>query len=401
MAVISHRESELLKSSGSVLLLCLTGIALILFLVSPSGASDENQVAIVVDFGNGQVGTKCVSFSEESITGFEALQRSGLPVETDFQTGGAAVCRIDGQGCPSDDCFCECRGGDECKYWSYWHFTNGTWNYSVAGSSLYQVRDGALDGWVWGLGSITQALPPPVIPFQDVCPSESAASPTATSTRPPTSTPMILPTFAPTESGPSPTLTVPVPTPTEPSLVDDTPAAPATGVAGLTPTPLAVELTETPEPQVLAQSEVPLLPTAAIGSQFDPYPVQSGGGAPEGMGSEPSVPAPELAVQLEGSGETGVATPETVAELGAVGGLAGSAELEGMATSTATPVVVSAVVGMDAAIDQPLTGPQPVRAVEPPNWMPYTGFVGLLLLLCSLALLVYRRKSASMDKVDR
>ncbi len=94
----------------------------------PSGASDGNRVAVVVDYGNGQVASRCVTFTEESITGYDALERTGLPIETDFQTGGAAVCRIDGQGCPSQDCFCSCRGGGECRYWSYWHLNNGIWN---------------------------------------------------------------------------------------------------------------------------------------------------------------------------------------------------------------------------------------------------------------------------------
>lgn len=89
-----------MKSPWFLLLLCLTGLIVILMAVDPSWAGNENQVAMVVDFGNGQIAARCVSFQEDSITGYEALQRSGLPVETDFQTGGAAICRIDGQGCP-------------------------------------------------------------------------------------------------------------------------------------------------------------------------------------------------------------------------------------------------------------------------------------------------------------
>ncbi len=144
-------------------------VMLMVLLARSSAAADENRVALVVDFGNGEVATHCVSFPEQTITGFEALGRSGLAVETDFQTGGAAVCSIDDHGCPSDDCFCSCSGGDDCVYWSYWHQSDGRWNYSVAGSGLYQVRDGAIDGWVWGFGSVTQASPPPLIFFDEIC----------------------------------------------------------------------------------------------------------------------------------------------------------------------------------------------------------------------------------------
>ncbi len=154
------------------------------------GAADDNRVALVVDYGDGEVATRCVSFPEESITGYEALQRSGLPFETEIQAGGAAVCRIDGRGCPADDCFCACPGGADCVYWSYWHQIDGEWRYSVGGSGLYRVSDGAVEGWVWGLGSVTQAPPPPDVSFDEVCSDESAVvaanDPSITSTAPPT-----------------------------------------------------------------------------------------------------------------------------------------------------------------------------------------------------------------------
>jgi hypothetical protein len=129
----------------------------------------DNRAALVIDKGEAGVEQYCVAFPEAEITGYEALQRAGLTVATDVQAGGAAVCQIGDTGCPADDCFCACRGGGECLYWSYWRQQDGVWAYSMAGSSLSPVRDGAVEGWVWGPGSVTQAPPPPAASFGEVC----------------------------------------------------------------------------------------------------------------------------------------------------------------------------------------------------------------------------------------
>ena len=108
-------------------------------------------------------------FSGTGAMGLEALSRSGLAVENEIQAGGAAVCRIDGVGCAVDDCFCACRGSGECRYWSYWQFRAGAWQYAVAGAGQSRVVNGAVEGWVWGAGSVTEAPPPPVVAFDEVC----------------------------------------------------------------------------------------------------------------------------------------------------------------------------------------------------------------------------------------
>ncbi len=384
-----------MKNAWSLLFLLLTGTVLILMAVAPSQAIDENQVAVVVDFGNGQIISKCVGFAEESITGFEALQRSGLPVETDFQTGGAAICRIDGKGCPSDDCFCECRGGGECKYWSYWHFENGSWNYSVAGSSIYQVRDGAVDGWVWGLGSITQASPPPAIPFQEVCTAGVALSATATSTSVPTSTPLILPTFAPTDSAPDPSPTVPRATATRSVDVDPTATLPASENNISTPAAVSSFPTETPAAEVLMgeSDDITPLPVTAAPQALEAYPSQSGGETPNMPLLAPFEPGLDISptAQMEA---VGIGAAKAMGDSGAVISLTPGAPPFASSTHTATPVVISAVVGVDATIDQPMAALAPVNSEQAHNWNPYAGFLGLLLILCALALLVYRRRAA-------
>ena len=73
-------------------------------------------------------------------------------VQTGF--GGAVACSIDGVGCPSTNCWCQCPVVDEsCTYWTYWHLEDGTWIASGGGAGGYQLHDGDIDGWKWGHAS--------------------------------------------------------------------------------------------------------------------------------------------------------------------------------------------------------------------------------------------------------
>jgi hypothetical protein len=147
---------------------------LLLSLTTTVTAQDTSQVALVVSLNEGEVLTRCVEFEEEQISGYEVLSRAGLVLDTDIVGLGATVCRIEGTGCPPGDCFCECKGGGPCEYWSYWHVDDGEWGYSQAGSGIYQVSHGDIEGWVWGLGSPSEAPSPPEITFEEVCTAETA-----------------------------------------------------------------------------------------------------------------------------------------------------------------------------------------------------------------------------------
>jgi hypothetical protein len=155
-----------MRRLGLLLLLALA--ALVPPVAARQGDEGDNRAALVVVYGDGQMDTRCVAFAEPEISGYDALSRAGLAVESDAQAGGAAVCRVDGVGCAAGDCFCACRGG-ECRYWSYWQWRDSAWQYAAAGASQSRVSDGAVEGWVWGLGTVTKAQPPPVVSFEEVC----------------------------------------------------------------------------------------------------------------------------------------------------------------------------------------------------------------------------------------
>lgn len=146
----------------------------------------SNQAALVVRYEDGSVQTRCVAFSEADIGGDELLERSGLaPVIAPE----GAVCSINGIGCPSDDCFCQCPFPD-CEYWAYYHWQDGAWSYSNIGAFSYAVTNGALEGWSWGQGDFAQGVEPPVIPFEQICLATTGADDTPTPT--PTATTQVV-----------------------------------------------------------------------------------------------------------------------------------------------------------------------------------------------------------------
>lgn len=127
---------------------------------APTGAQTGNRVALVVRFDDETVVTRCVTFSEAQISGYEVLDRSGLKIVADFSGMGAAICKIEDTGCSDSNCFCKSPP----DYWSYWHLDGEAWVYAQAGASGHQVSDGDVEGWSWG-----PAKPPPVIPFDEIC----------------------------------------------------------------------------------------------------------------------------------------------------------------------------------------------------------------------------------------
>jgi len=118
------------------------------------------RAALVVQNGDGTLLTTCIGFTEESLSGFELLNRSGWEVATVTDPSlGSAVCGIGTEGCPSTDCFCGMP-----NYWSYWQAGEGDWAYAVIGSENSVVKDGSIEAWSWGEG-----VPPAWLNFEQVC----------------------------------------------------------------------------------------------------------------------------------------------------------------------------------------------------------------------------------------
>lgn len=163
----------------------------LLFVASPHVAhgQDAARAGVVIVHGDGRTSTQCVDLAATQVTGLDVLVQAGFDLSVDASNGmGAAICRVDGEGCdfPAQDCFCECQG-TPCTYWSYWRRTDDGWTYSNRGASSTTVGDGDVEAWVWNTGIIGREadMEPPAIAFDAIC-----ASPTATPTKvPPTTAP--------------------------------------------------------------------------------------------------------------------------------------------------------------------------------------------------------------------
>lgn len=156
-------------------ILTLALMLILLILDSRLGLSGKvhgqssNQAAVVVRFDDEHTEARCVEFVEEEITGYELLARSGFTLDSRAEGMGALVCQIEETGCPIESCLCRCKGGPDCVYWSYWHLVDEDWKYGQVGATDYKIGHGQVDGWSWGPGSLTSAIEPPTVKFNEVC----------------------------------------------------------------------------------------------------------------------------------------------------------------------------------------------------------------------------------------
>lgn len=135
----------------------------------------EHRAAVIVDTGT-EVRRVCVRFTEESLTGIEALVRAGTdPVLRAFAGKGAAVCALCGTGCPGDESCLTCDPAG--RFWSYSRAPSGTGalRTSGVGASSTTVRDGDVEGWRWGTGGT-----PPFATVAEVCGEVAATTTTST-----------------------------------------------------------------------------------------------------------------------------------------------------------------------------------------------------------------------------
>lgn len=209
-----------LKALCLILLIILASIAVGSHAPRIQAQQGPNRVGLVVDFGDGNVITRCVEFSESEITGYDVLRRAGLEIVADTSNPmGVIICDINKtSGCPASNCFCQCQGSP-CRYWAYHYLENGSWQYAQLGASNRKVHDGDVEGWGWGEGVIdSSGQEPPVIPFDEICAPPATDTPVPTDTPiPPTNTPI------PPTNTPIPPTNTPIPSTNTPVPPTDTP----------------------------------------------------------------------------------------------------------------------------------------------------------------------------------
>jgi hypothetical protein len=217
------------KQAGvrSIILASFLAVALVAMamLPGPLYAQAPQQVGLVVVFGDGRVETRCVPLEGDAMSGDTVLAQSGLPTIVDVASGmGVRVCQIEDVGCafPSQHCFCQCMGGNDCTYWNYFYRDPGdaAWTFSALGPALRKAKPGGVEGWVWGDG---HTAPSSEFTFTAICapptvvPTETLEAATETPELPTSAVSAVAATPTPVDSlaeqpSPVPTVTPPAPT---------------------------------------------------------------------------------------------------------------------------------------------------------------------------------------------
>lgn len=341
-------------------------------------AQNLNRAALVIRSGDQQIETACVIFDEPQISGLDLLLRADLDVAIEAQGLGALVCSIEGTGCAPSDCWCQCKGGGDCIYWSYWRQAGDAWQYSQIGASVSDVQDGMVEGWSWGPGAVNAAIAPPALTFDDICSESNQGSPQVTPgaaivlTLPPTAVPA---TAAATQTPtPRPATATPTPTP----LPTQAARASATSVQQATVPPTVGSPTATPGPIVPS----PTPPAAGTATNVvttaqppSPTPIPPATAAP--------VVAPDEPLQN---------TPPA-AEVATIPARAGPDWAKVAAAPVATvPLEVTVIGAGIAAPTVPVV--QAAQGSPPVDWLSYAAFV---VLAGSLALFLM---SARLRRVE-
>lgn len=196
-------------------------------------AASGDRVAVVVQHGNGTTLSRCVSFSGDSISGEQALARSGIQAGTLPSGGfGVAVCQLDGEPSSYPP---SCWTGTS-PFWALFVArASGSWQYSSVGISSIVLHDGDALGFRYQSQS-SHAPPTTAGDCPDPTPPPTA-KPTPRPTPRPTPPPTDRPTPTPTRLPASPVVPTVI-APPSPSA-EASPAASATdaGVAVATAGP--------------------------------------------------------------------------------------------------------------------------------------------------------------------
>jgi hypothetical protein len=107
-------------------------------------AQESREASIIVQFDDQARIIRTIEFTAP-ISGFTALQWSGLEIVYTETAFGPAICAIEGVGCPATDCFCNSH------YWGYnWWDGAGWQSYPVGAGSSTISQSGSIEGWRWG-----------------------------------------------------------------------------------------------------------------------------------------------------------------------------------------------------------------------------------------------------------
>lgn len=151
------------------LTLLLAMLLIALLAVLPAGAAQEDaasagplhRAGLVVRHGDGAMTYAVVAFAEDSISGIDLLDRSGIAyLSVPFGGLGEGVCQIEREGCEVSECRrTVCQATRSSPYWQYLdQGADESWRAAPLGASGSRVEDGDVLAWTWS--PELPALPP-------------------------------------------------------------------------------------------------------------------------------------------------------------------------------------------------------------------------------------------------
>jgi hypothetical protein len=249
---------------ATVALATALGLNLGALVMHTNAQATPNHAGLIIQSPNGQITTRCITFDEPEITGYELLRRSNLPLVVDIASGGI-VCKIQNTGCnfPAQKCFCECQDMvQSCVYWQYYFQSSGVWKYSPQGMFGQKVTNGSVNGWSYGAGGASSGgAAPPLMTVDQICgaavappaTAQLATQTAAVSSPVPANTSTAVKPTAPATPKPAPTVTGAIgAASTSSSVASRTPAPFETVTTRATEIPMSsptVESTATSEPK--------------------------------------------------------------------------------------------------------------------------------------------------------
>ncbi len=152
----------------SQLTLLLATLLIALLPVLPAGAAQGDvasavpmhRAGLVVRHGDGAMTYAVVAFPEESISGIDLLDRSGIAyLSVPFGGLGEGVCQIEREGCEVSECRrTVCQATRTSPFWLYLdQGADESWQAAPLGASGSRVEDGDVLAWAWAAGQ--PALP--------------------------------------------------------------------------------------------------------------------------------------------------------------------------------------------------------------------------------------------------
>jgi hypothetical protein len=143
------------QSARAVGLFLVFLVTVLIAAPSPTAAADDqvSVAGLIVEYGEGRISYALVPFTEDSMSGFDLLDRSGLSLlAIEFGGLGQGVCAIEGSGCDVAACRSRlCQSGDpDSPFWQYaQRRQSGEWATSPLGASSSTVADGDIEFWSW------------------------------------------------------------------------------------------------------------------------------------------------------------------------------------------------------------------------------------------------------------